>query len=537
MKKLFWLLPLGLFAAVFAGQAVRLTFGNNIHEAVSLLNIFLGIVNAVALIWLLARCQLRELFRLIWRSPIWKWLLLFEAWALISLILNFGSFTHHQLVVGFLYWLKLATVLHLAYLVYAYWQEEKATFLRYFLVCSGAIILAGYVQLIFLPDFSFMTAYGWDPHMGRMLSTFFDPNYLAAFIVLVQTIILSKALEAQGKVKFFWWLFFVGAWLALYFTYSRSGWLMGFVALTAVAFQRSWRTSLVIAAIFLVVLLFPNRLSGRISEGLSFFNRTTFSQGATNNTSLNALSGDESAADRALSLGRAWSLSKRHWLIGVGYNTYGYAAIKDGLMTGSQQGQMSGMASDSSILNIFATTGIIGLGIYLAFYASLLRISYKLWRRRQLLGGVIFGYALALLVGSEFNNILFYGLIMACFLVLAALMKGHADRDEETQSTSRQQPADNASPTSIPSSSVASNIVEQDDHRRLWQNYPLIIISLFVLSLFFSTIKIGFGSLFAYPPELLIYLAAVAVLTAPAWRQKFFSRLKQLPKAYKIALG
>ncbi|MGA1047546.1 MAG: hypothetical protein ACO3UU_06025, partial [Minisyncoccia bacterium] len=97
-----------------------------------------------------------------------------------------------------LYWVRLAAYMSLLFPLIDYRSQdpERVDNQLWYMVFISAIILSilGFIQLILFPDFSFMAQYGWDPHQGRLLSTWYDPNFLGGFLGLAAIIILSRVL-------------------------------------------------------------------------------------------------------------------------------------------------------------------------------------------------------------------------------------------------------------------------------------------------------------------------------------------------------
>jgi O-antigen ligase len=117
----------------------------------------------------------------------------------------------------------------------------------------------------------------------------------------------------------------------------------------------------------------------------------------------------DSAAFRLISWSNSFEIIEDNWLLGVGYNTYRYAQEDYGFIGLSNIFSNAAAGADSSFLFVLATTGIIGLIIYMLFffypmiYAVFNRLDSKVF-----ITSVTFGF----LLESQFINSLFYPQIM-----------------------------------------------------------------------------------------------------------------------------
>lgn len=419
MKKFtsFLLLTL-LFASVAAGQASRINVSSSPRITLLLIDVCSIVITLTAFVYLIFWKKLIEYCKTIWSSLPWRILVIFLIWALFSLMLNFHNYTTGQFLNAFSYWARLVMIFFVPSLFFYGFKKDqfdKKTILENFIIWALVILVFGYLQLIFLPDFSFMASLGWDPHQGRMLSTFFDPNYLGTFLVLVSSILLGLGIGTTNqKYKKVLVGFFILSWFALYFTYSRSAWAQGAIALPLVAYKKNWKLALGILTIFVIMVFVPTRLGNRIAQSGSILQ-------SQNVTAKNQANYDPSAAARGESLRRGLKLAQKNWLFGVGYNAYGTALTKSGLSKDTTLTGMSSQGSDSSLINIFATTGIVGLTLFLLFFASLGQILFlKFKENKNWLAWSLFSFLAAWIAGSFFNNTLLYVLILLPFLVLAS---------------------------------------------------------------------------------------------------------------------
>jgi len=132
---------------------------------------------------------------------------------------------------------------------------------------------------------------------------------------------------------------------------------------------------------------------------------------------------NDSARFRIISWQRTFRIIKDHPYFGVGFNTFRYAQNKYSFLNPEELYDNSGSGSDSSMLLVVATTGIIGSFVICnyVFYPV-----YKSLVSRKEFYVLIIAINLGIFVESQFVNslffpqILFYGvlLISVIFLVL-----------------------------------------------------------------------------------------------------------------------
>jgi O-antigen ligase len=428
MKNRAFLISTLLFVAVAFGQVLKISVVPNTNFSVNVVDLTASLFALFFLTYLLAKRQLKTFLEAIWSNKIWQGFFIFIIWALIALLLNSWHYAPKDVLTAFSYWGRFFAVFTTASGVYYLFKESKSEvrrlFVNNFLLWGAVLTVLGYVVLILFPDFSFMVPYGWDPHLNRLLSTFYDPNFFGGFLALVMAVILGQLNQENYKQKKILIFLLLLCWVALYLTYSRSAWFAGAITLTVVAWPKGWKLSLAILVAFMMITLIPNRLSDRFSQAGSFFDKDSFDSSLNlNEISENA---DPSAASRSASLKRALELGERSWLIGVGYNAYGPGLIRYNIVDGEKYKGRSTQGSDSSILNVFATTGIIGLVLFIRFLWFFGLNFFGRWREngKGSLAGAVFGYSIGLFAASFFNNTLFYTLIFLPFLILAAVSMG-----------------------------------------------------------------------------------------------------------------
>ena len=335
--------------------------------------------------------------------------LLFVALAGVSLLLGTRALMGREFVVIFLYLLRFLTYLGLMLVVYNYVVSTGSvlTFLRGFLWVAIILSILGFLQLVIFPDFTQLApSLGWDPHQNRLAATFFDPNFLGAFLVaqliLGISYLQAKVVYSRPVMMLVLTLLFVASIL----TFSRSAYLMFAVAIGILGLLRTRMLLLVALTGFLLAYLLIPRVQTRIAGGVD---------------------PDDSAQARFVSWGKTWQVIGENPITGVGFNAYRYAQERLGLFGRDEsKGGRAGAGADSSLLFVWATTGIFGLFSYLVFVGDLLYSSWKLFRRTSPMISAVGLGSLAIIIGllveSNFINSLFYPALLAFVMIYGGII-------------------------------------------------------------------------------------------------------------------
>ena len=265
------------------------------------------------------------------------------------------------------------------------------------LLSAVFLVLVGFIQLYLLPDFTVLDPiFGWDPHKGRLASTFFDPNFAAAYIVVALSLCLGLFYYQRYDLftKRLLSLIFVVLCLGLFFTFSRSGWGM-FVVVIAIFGVLKYRVLLVYSAL---VALLAYAAVPRVQTRLS---------GITDPS--------DSAHFRLISWTNAVEIYKTSPIVGVGFNAFREAQKELDYIAPGADGGNAGAGTDSSMLFVLATTGIAGFFLFILGYLTAVLKNLGRWRTGGLIPFVILA---ALLFESSFINSLFYPQSMFVWLLL-----------------------------------------------------------------------------------------------------------------------
>ncbi|MFC1790314.1 O-antigen ligase family protein, partial [Patescibacteria group bacterium] len=283
--------------------------------------------------------------------------IVFFALVCLGSLLRFLPFSPRQeLLVAFMYLIRWVLYVGIYFLVVDFRREAlfkkrdffKARSLLGALAGIGVMVaILGLAQYLLWPDLREFTLMQWDPHYYRVVSTFLDPGFTGMFLVLTLVLVTGlflhisekrrkerKALIGAGVI----------AYLALALTYSRSSFLAFLVG--ALSLGRLFKKKEILLGAILVmtltIIVLPRRPGG---EGVK-------------------LSRWASIQARIENWQETWSIFQGAPLLGVGFGRIRY--VKDKAKLGEDwQLNHAGAGSDSSLLLVLATTGVIGFFAYL----------------------------------------------------------------------------------------------------------------------------------------------------------------------------
>ncbi len=390
MKHGFWVIMISMMV----GQLVRLPGGGVISDI--LVPMYLGVFIFVS------REKIAVLPRYIWWWAVWL------LWLLGGLFLNLSHLPFGGEITSVLYWLRLAlyTGLMIPWAVWLQESRQETLKLAWNMLVSTGVLIAGlgFIQLILVPDFSFMAAYGWDPHQGRLLSTWYDPNFVGGLLGLVLLLVVARLVLLIQAGGYQWrpilWLAGITGWLglALILTYSRSALLATIIGLLCLTFLVSRK----VLGVTIVMLVLVFSLNPRLQERV---------QGA--------LELDVTASLRIQSWQQTLDdIADNPWM-GIGYNTTRYQQVIPESLNSSS-------GRDSSLLTLWMTSGLIGVVGYVALigykgiiWINRLHTSPLLWERIMSSGALVAW--ITLLSHSWFVNSLFYPHLMIPLFILLIL--------------------------------------------------------------------------------------------------------------------
>lgn len=370
-------------------------------------------------------------FNTLWNYPLAKPIFLVIAVFFLSLLYNaFWFQSYAVLAEGLFYWIRYASILIFSIVVWDVFSEDQGQHYKPLIPTALAtlgLVLAvlGFLQLFLYPDFAKMAEKGWDPHIGRLLSTWFDPNFLGSFFSFILIILISvlamvflqkahtiadllSLIKKERTIQFLMATVLVLL-VALLLTYSRSA-LLAFIIpifLIGIVYFRV----LLLAGLGIILLLLPfsQRATQRISDGIS----SVFS--IVEEQSL--FMPDATARLRVENFQEGLSLGNQYFFTGIGFNV---------IRQYKTENIHSAGGFDSSLLTVFVTSGVFGLFSFLLLhflaFVVVLRKTITLslsWQKG--LGVGILANFFGVFAQSFFINSLFFPFFIIFFWALIAV--------------------------------------------------------------------------------------------------------------------
>lgn len=280
----------------------------------------------------------------------------------------------------------------------------------------GVMVFAafGIVQSIFLPGFAQLVypdsriALDWDAQGHRLVSTFLDPNFAGALLLMV--LLPQLAQLALGAPVALWKPLMLLA--AVLLTASRSTLLAlaagGIMIVATTGLSRKLvQLGGIVAALLLAAL-------PRLIEFANAYHKLGF---------------DPSAMARVQQWARALRVFIDNPVIGVGFNTWGFVQERYGW----ERLHAATYSLDGGVLFVAVLTGVVGLTLFLAMMVRVIRAGRVVSRRGDLdpaTRGIALGTAAltaAMIVHSLFTNSLLLPLLMEpmflCWAMVAVLAR------------------------------------------------------------------------------------------------------------------
>lgn len=373
-------------------------------------------------------------------STIERTWLLFTALLGLSLLFSLRLWSVSEQAVGLLYatrWLLFGAVLWAAAEEAQRGVAHQQRLLR--LIVFSALMLSafGFLQYLFLPNMADLKAAFpqiaevlTDPHEERLVSTVLDPNLLGALLAPAIAIAFARALNAGPAQRARAYAPVAVLLAAILLTVSRGTLLSAAIGCAVVAVLTAPRLLWGFVLLVPGVAISAPRLFSRFGEAL-------WAPGGVPLTLLGLkFQPEPSAFARIKSWLAASRIIEEHPLWGVGYNNYGLALLKH-----HEEGAVL-YGTDSSLLHMLATCGLVGFAAYLLLLGRIVRSAYVAGQSdtgpERAMGVGIVGALAAMLTASVFTNALSYPPV----LIYLWLMAGTASALHAKRPSAAKVPAD-----------------------------------------------------------------------------------------------
>jgi len=357
-------------------------------------------------------------------SKLYRLQLFFLTIAGISLLLSLFSFSFREILPGLEYFIRLIEYTLLFPVTISIIRSShnpaktRNIILNSILCITALLAIIGFIQLITFPNLKELADnLGYDPHINRLFSTWLDPNLLGGLFAFILTFFLVIWFYQRKSFlkKILTAIALIVIAIALFLTYSRSAYLAFAVGILLIGLIKSPRLLIMILMISVIGISFSKRAQHRLDNFYNTANSIIFN--IPDNT-------DPTAQFRLQNWQQTIFLINQKPLLGQGYNNLSLVKAKAEFIQNTAVHSASG--SDSSILTILATTGILGLIPYLLIFISIIMTGWQNFKTssKRLKKGYGLAITLALttlLIHSNFVNSLLFPEIMTYLWISTAL--------------------------------------------------------------------------------------------------------------------
>ena len=314
----------------------------------------------------------------------------------ISFLLSVPIFWGKEIIVGAFYLIRLIAYFYFSYSVYTLLVRKKIKreiLLKSLLLVFLVSAIFGWLQYFFFFDLRALSDIGWDDHYSRLTGTFLDPGFAGIVFVLAFITSLFAFLKRGRRGYLFLALFFA---ISVFFTYSRASYIalfVGFVSALALMIKRN-RTQYLVLFLVLFgagIALLPRGFGEGVDLGRVF-----------------------SIWNRLENYKETIEIWRHYPLIGVGFNNICLARQRILGVGGFESHSCSG--SDSSVLFILATTGIVGIFFFIRL---VLKIHGEL--KNSFYKKLLVSAFLAVAMHSLFVNSMFYIFVLGYMGIVFAM--------------------------------------------------------------------------------------------------------------------
>jgi len=299
-----------------------------------------------------------------------KYLLYFLFFAWFSFIFNYFRY-HFDIIKPILYLFRLTFLL--SFFVFPPKIDEKIKKFFYLIIFSN--IIFGLIQYFFWPNFTYFNSLNWDPHLYRLVSTFFDPTFTALiYLFLIIIVFLNKKIPLRKTIL-------IISYLTMALTYSRSSYISFLIAFTFIAYSKKNLKIFIFSSILILSTIF---LMPRFEGEGTKLERTS------------------SILAKIENYQEGFNLFLKTPIVGCGYNNLFYVRQINNPNSHANSG------FDGSLMTILISNGVVGLFFFILGLKTIF-IRGNLTTKTILI---------SVLVHSLFANSLLYPWVLLSFLFI-----------------------------------------------------------------------------------------------------------------------
>jgi hypothetical protein len=319
--------------------------------------------------------------------PIRKYFYFFWYICFFSLLIAATRYPIVEVVRGSFYLLRIIAYYFFFEVIWNY--ERKGSILKIVLYSLLATAAFGWFQYFFAPDLRYLKLFNWDDHLNRLTGTILDPGFMGILMVFGCLMSFVRFIQTKRLSSFTSALFFF---ITLGFTYSRASYLALFCGVSIILWKlKKFRYMAISIGIALLMLFLLPKGDG---EGVHLLRTNSIFQKGKNYQETISIISDFP-------------------VFGVGYNTI---CSERTIRIADSSSNHACSGSDSSILFVLATTGVLGL---FAFIKIIIEVIHSIKGEANSLLATAIG--VALLIHSLFLNSLFYPWVMGIVVTILAL--------------------------------------------------------------------------------------------------------------------
>jgi hypothetical protein len=330
------------------------------------------------------------------RHPLRKQIMFFCYLCSFSLLFATSTYSIEQVVYGGFYLLRFISYYFFFELVWSMVSVNKSrtyvvSLLIYSLLTSAFL---GWLQYIFVPDLRYLKAFYWDDHLYRLAGTILDPGFMGILMVfgfLISFVNLIRKADVGSRAC--WFFASTGFLLTILFTYARASYLALIVGVVLAVYKKS---AIFLSATVALVLL----------TGLIFLLPRTAGEGVR-------LERTNSIFEKFKNYNQTLEIVTDNPIFGVSFNMLCIERVR---RFGDNPKSHACAGSDSSLLFVLATTGILGFMVFIKFV-----LQFRKYIGEGPYGKIFIACGASILVHSIFLNSMFYSLVMGVIAILAAV--------------------------------------------------------------------------------------------------------------------